>query len=338
MPINTNINYQQVLSMALEDRSTAWQDLVSDAIPLFDVMRRKGLWQTYSGPRIRQTLMIDLPQIQWYRDYDFLENPPRELFNDAYWTPKQAAVPISLSMTEVLNNRGENQIFEVMREYMDAAEIGLAQGMDSSLYGDGTAFGGKAIDGLGAAVPITPTNVYGGINRNTETIWRTASYDVQTAFPTIGTQVNSTTVKAIFDTVMGEATRGNMAPDLILASPQHWQAYAAATVAIQRITNESTLGRLGFRTLEYIGPGSRAEIVWGGGKGSNVPANTTFFLNTSTFRMRYNPDRNFDTLFPGDGQRPINQDAIAQFVGWMGNVTMTNGLFNARLYDSNPAA
>lgn len=64
--INTNVNYQQVLSMALEERSPVWQDIVSDAIPLFDVLRRKGLWQTYSGPRIRQTLLIDLPEIQWY--------------------------------------------------------------------------------------------------------------------------------------------------------------------------------------------------------------------------------------------------------------------------------
>lgn len=66
MPINPSINYQQVLSMALEDRSSGWQDIVSDAIPLFDVLRRKGLWETYSGPRIRQTLLIDLPDIQWY--------------------------------------------------------------------------------------------------------------------------------------------------------------------------------------------------------------------------------------------------------------------------------
>lgn len=339
MAINTNINYQQVLSMALEDRSTAWKDLVSDNIPLFDVLSRKGLWESYSGPRIRQTLLIDLPEIQWYRDYDFLENAPRELFNDAYWTPKQAAVPISLSMTEILNNRGENQLLPVMREYIRAAEKGLAQGLDAGLYGDGTAFGGKAIDGLGAAVPITPTNTYGGINRATETIWQTGSYDVQTDFPDIGTQVDSTTVKAIFDRVMGERTRGRDHPDLILASPQHWEAYAAATVSIQRITsNDGGVGRLGFRTLEYVGPGGRAEIVWGGGKGSSMPNDTTFFLNTDSLRMRYNPDRDFDTLFPGDGQRPINQDAIAQFVGWMGNLTMTNPVFNARLYDSNPAA
>lgn len=336
MAINPNINYQQVLSMALEDRSTAWQDLVSDNIPLFDVLRRKGLWESYSGPRIRQTLLIDLPNIQWYRDYDFLQNSPIELFNDAYWTPKQAAVPVSLSMTEILNNRGENQLLPVMREYIRAAETGLKQGLDTALYGDGTAAGGKSLDGLGAAVPISPTNTYGGINRNTETIWRTGSYDAATAFPDIGTTVDSTTVKRIFDRIMGQHSRGNMSPDLILASPQHWEAYSQATMSIQRITNENGVGRLGFRTLEYIGPGSRGgvEIVWGGGIGSAMPNNTTFFLNTDTLRMRYNPDRNFDTLFQGEGQKPINQDAIAQYVGWMGNLTMTNGLFNARLYDS----
>lgn len=250
MAINPNINYQQVLSMALEDRSTAWQDLVSDAIPLFDVLRRKGLWESYSGPRIRQTLLINLPGIQWYRDYDFLQNSPLEMFNDAFWTPKQAAVPISLSMTEILNNRGENQLLPVMREYIRGAETGLAQGLDTALYGDGTAYGGKSLDGLGAAVPISSTNVYGGIDRNAETIWRTGTYDAATDFPTIGTTVDSTTVKRIFDTIMGEHTRGNMAPDLILASPQHWMAYNDATMSIQRITNENGVGRLGFRTLE----------------------------------------------------------------------------------------
>lgn len=339
MPINPDLNYQQILSNTLEARSRGWQDLVSDAIPLFDVLRRKGLWETYSGPRIRQSLMIDLPGIQWYRDYDFLENPPRELFNDAYWTPKQAAVPISLSMTEILNNRGENQIRPVFREYIRAAELGLAQGLDSALYGDGTGAGGKAIDGLGAAVPITVTNVYGGIDRNQEAIWRTGSYDLNSQWPDIGTQFNSTTAKAFYDRVMGLHTRGNQSPDLILASSQHWEAYAAATVAIQRITtNEGGVGRLGFRTLQYVGPGGRAEIVWGGGKGTNMVNNTSFFLNTETLRMRYNPDRNFDRLFGGEGAKPINQDAIAEFIGWMGNLTMTNPLFNARLYDSNPSA
>lgn len=337
--INTNVNYQQVLSMALEERSPVWQDIVSDAIPLFDVLRRKGLWQTYSGPRIRQTLLIDLPEIQWYGGYDFLENPPKELFNDAYFTPKMAAVPISLTMEEILNNEGPNQIFDVMREYIRAAEVGLAEGMDTALYGDGTAFGGRAIGGLGLAVPITAANgLYGGINRTNFPIWQTSSYDIDTDFPTIGTQFNSVTAKPILDEVMGLHARGRRGPDLLLMSPQHWDAYNQATISIQRITNENGVGRLGFRTLAYLGPTGTAEIVFGGGLNSQMPDNTTFALETDSLRLRYNPDRNFDKLFEGDGQKPINQDAIAQFIGWMGELTMVNPRFNFRLYDSDPAS
>lgn len=337
MPINSVTAYQQVLSMALEERSSAWQDLVSDAVPLFDILRRKGLWQSYSGPRIRQTLLIDLPEIQWYAGYDYLANPPKELFNDAYFTPKMCAVPISLTKEEILNNEGSNQIFDVMREYINAAEVGLTQGIEAGLFSDGSAFGGKQMGGLDVAVPETPTNVYAGINRGTYPIWATQSYDIDTDFSTIGTQFNSTTARPILNSVMGEMTRGARHPDLLLMSPQHYAAYDAATVAIQRISNVSGLGKLGFSTLEYIGQGQRAEIVFGGGKGSLMPDNTTFLLETDSLRMRYNPNRNFDTLFKGDGQMPINQDAIAQFVGWMGELTMVNGLFNGRLYDSDPA-
>ena len=97
------------------------------------------------------------------------------------------------------------------------------------------------------------------------------------------------------------------------------------------------MGQLGFSSLEYVGGGKRAEIVLDGGIGSNMPANTTFGLDTDSFRLRYHPDRNFDKVFDGDGQMPIDKDAIAQFIGWMGELTMTNPMFNWRLYDSNPA-
>lgn len=334
MSINPTIAYQQVLSMALEDRSSEWQDLISNAVPLFDAMRRKDMWQAYSGPRIRQTLMFALPGIQWYRDYDFLENKPLEQWNDAYWTPKMAAVPVSLSMTEILNNSGRNQIHNVLRDKIRSAETGLVMGLDAALYGDGTGAGGKALDGLGAAIPETPTNVYGGINRATETIWQTGAYNVTTAFPDIGTSFDSTTAKRMYDRVMGQHTRGADRPDLILASADQWEAYSQATMSIQRITtNEGGVGRLGFTTLQYVGPGGRAEIVWGGGSGTAMPDKTSFFIKSDTLSLRYNPDRNFDNLFEGDGAKPVNQDAIAQYVGWMGNMTMTNSKFNARLFD-----
>jgi len=136
--------------------------------------------------------------------------------------------------------------------------------------------------------------------------------------------------------VMTKQSRGKQYADLLIMSPEHYAAYDAATVAIQRINNETSLGKLGFTSLEYIGGGKRAEIVLDGGIGSNMPNDTTFGLNTDTLRIRYNPNRNFDRLFKGEGQMPIDKDAIAQFIGWMGELTMTNPMFNWRFTDTTP--
>ena len=337
--VTTNAAYQQILSMAVEDRSSSYEDLVSNNNALLAVMRRKGLWQTYSGPRIRQTLQIGKQVAQWYSGYDQLLNPAIDLFNDAFFDPKMVVVPIVLSMQEILNNQGENQLEDVLDAYMEAAERALEDAMDAGLYGDGTANGGKQITGLATAVPIVPTTgVYGGIDRATATIWQTKTFDAHTYSAAIGTQVNATTIRPLLNAVMTKQSRNRNYADLLIMSPEHYAAYDAATVAIQRQQGSTSLGQLGFTALEYIGGGKRAEIVLDGGIGSNMPANTTFGLNTDSFRLRYHPSRNFDKLFEGEGQMPIDKDAIAQFIGWMGELTMVNPLFNWRLYDSVPAS
>jgi hypothetical protein len=337
--VTSNAAYQQILSMAIEDRSSSYQDLVSNNNALLAVMKRKGLWQTYSGPRIRQTLQVSKNVAQWYNGYDQLLNPAIDLFNDAYYDPKQVVVPVVLSMQEILNNSGDQQLMDVYDSYMDAAERALEDAMDVALYGDGSANGGKQMTGLATAVPIiTNTGTYGGIDRATASIWRTTTYDLHSAVAAIGTQFTSTTARPFLNYVMTRQARGRDYADLLIMSPEHYAAYDAATLAIQHQVNETSLGKLGFSALEYIGGGKRAEIVLDGGIGSNMPANTTFGLNTDTFRLRYHPQRNFDKLFDGDGQMPIDKDAVAQFIGWMGELTQTNPLFNWRLYDSNPAA
>jgi hypothetical protein len=337
--VTSNAAYQQILSMALEQRSSGYQDLVSNNNAMLAVLKRKGLWQTYSGPRIRQTLQISKQVAQWYSGYDQLLNPALDLFNDAVYDPKMCVVPVILSMQEILNNEGEQQLMDVYDSYIGAAERALQDTMDAGIYSDGTANGGKQITGLATAIPIVNNSgVYGGIDRASAAIWRTGIYDAQSMNATIGTQVTSTTIRPYLNAVMTKQSRGRDYADLLVMSPEHYSAYDAATVLIQRQTNETSLGKLGFSALEYIGGGKRAEIVLDGGIGSNMPANTTFGINTDSFRIRYHPNRNFDKLFEGEGMMPIDKDAIAQFIGWMGELTVTNPLYNWRFYDSNPAA
>ena len=79
-----------MLSMALEDRSSAYQDLVSNNNALLAVLKRKGLWQTYSGPRIRQTLQVSKNVAQWYNGYDQLFNPAIDCSTMRSTTPSRS--------------------------------------------------------------------------------------------------------------------------------------------------------------------------------------------------------------------------------------------------------
>ena len=190
---------------------------------------------------------------------------------------------------------------------------------------------------LAAAIPIvTNTGVYGGINRATagNEIWRTTTYDAQSMATAIGTQVNCTTIRPFLNVIMTRQSRGRDYADLLIMSPEHYAAYDAATVAIQRQTNSTSLGQLGFSALEYIGGGKRAEIVLDGGISSTCRPTPPMASTPAACACAITRERNFDKVFDGDGQMPIDKDAIAQFIGFMGELTMVNPLFNWRFYDS----
>ena len=57
---------------------------------------------------------------------------------------------------------------------------------------------------------------------------------------------------------------------------------------------------------------------------------------SSSLRFRYHPERNFSKI--GKAMMPINQDAVVQHIGLMGELTMVNPLHQVKIFDSNPAA
>lgn len=339
MPVVTDRQYRQILSSAVAERSSGIEDLVSNSNPLYNIMKRKGKMKAFSGPEIRQTLQINKQEVQWARGYDILANPPIELYNDAVFTPSAVYVPISLTGQEMRANQGRNQIHDIIDGTMEAAEGALVDAFDVALHSDGTDDGGKQIVGIGGAIPIiNNTGVYGGIDRANVPLWRTSTFDAETDFASIGTQVDATTIRPMLSRILSRRSRGNRAADLLVMSEEHYWAYDAATIAIQRITKEGSLGSLGFSSIEYVGGGTRAEIVLASGLNNSMPSNTTYGIDCSSMNIRYRDGFNFAKLFDGDGQMPINQDAMAQFIGWEGALTMSSPLFNWRLIDSNPAA
>lgn len=333
MALTTNERLQEALSLALEDRSRGYADLVSNSNAILYLMRKRGQMKTFSGPKIRERLLYnESGTYTRYTGYQFLNPKPAELINDAEYEPKLAAVSVTLSGEDILKNSGRNQLLDIMEEHISAAEQELTDRFVEDLHADGTA--ANQIGGLQLAIPTDPTaGTYGGISRAENAIWRTTAYNANSAFSGI-TGVDATTVKTIFDNIMIERSLGTKGPNVIVCSQEHYIAYTAATTAIQRIQDENELGAVGFTNLKYYGSGKSVDVVLEGGIGTAMPANTTYFLDTNSLRFRYHPDRNFVKF--GGKQMPINQDAYVQHIGFFGNLTIKNPRHLAKLYDSTP--
>lgn len=330
MAIVSNEKLQEAFSMALEDRSQGYADLVSNSNAIMSVMKKNGGMATFSGPTIRERLLYaESGTYTRYSGYEFLNPSPAELFSDAEFTAKLAAVSVTLSGEDIMKNSGTNEIINIMEAHIEAAEQELQDRFVEDLHGDGTLDGGRQIGGLGVAVPITATSgTYGGIDRAAVPLWQTKSY---TATNLVSAAIAASNVHDIFTQVLINTTRGKQGPNLIACDAQHYRMFSQALVTIQRVTKEGSLATLGFPSLAYAGAGYNLDVVLEGGIGSAMPANTSYFLKLGKggMRFRYHPDRNFVAF--GGRQRPVNQDAVVQHLGFYGNLTMANPLFQARM-------
>lgn len=338
MALTTVEKLQETFSLALEDRSAGYADLVSNSNALLSTMKARGQFKTFTGPTIRERLLYnETGSYTRYAGYQLLNPNPAELFNDAEFVPKLAAVSVTLSGEDILKNSGANQLKDIMEEHLRAAETELVDRFTEDLHSAGTL--PNQIGGLQLVIPtVTNAGTYGGIARS-NAIWQTTTYDAHTGLGGVlagVTQVLATNIKSMFDYIMIKHSRGSKGPNLILSSAEHYTQYTAATVSIQRINDESSLGKLGFTALKYYGAGKSVDVVLEGGIGSAMPLNTTYFIDTTALKFRYHPDRNFEKF--GGKQMPINQDAIVQHIGFFGELTMNNPLHMVKLYDSTPAS
>ena len=338
MTLTSTEKLQEVFSLALEQRSAGYQDLVSNANAILFIMKQRGMFQPFSGPTIRERLLYaESGTYTRYSGFDFLNPQPMELINDAEFTPKLAAVSVTLSNEDILKNSGSSQLIDVMTTHIEAAEHELVDRFVEDLHSDGTQT--NQIGGLQTAIPTDPTaGTYGGIDRSVaaNAIWRTTKYDVDLDDISGATQITAATVKNVWDQIIVQRSRGRKGPDLIAASEQHYLAFSAATETIQRITDDNKLGKLGFTNLRYYGGGKSIDVVLEGGIGSAMPDDVTYFIDTKGLKFRFHPDRNFVRF--GGKQTPINQDAIVQHIGFFGELTLINPLHMAKLFDSNTAS
>lgn len=315
--VNPSATVTEIVTTTLRNRTGKLADNVTKNNALLYRLRARGRVKPVSGGRtIVQELNYQENQTyKRYSGYEVLNISPSDVFTGAEYNYAQAAVAVSISGLEMLQNSGEEAIIDLLEGRIENAEQTLTNNVALDIYSNGTADGGRQIGGIQLIVSTTPSSgIVGGIDPSVWSFWRNVFFSGVT---TGGAAVSTATIQTYMNRVYLQLVRGADAPDLIVADNNFYRYYLESMQAIQRVQDED-MAQLGFQTLKYM----NCDVVLDGGFGGGAPINTMFFLNTKYIFFRPHQDRNFAPL--GDERFAVNQDAMVKLIGFAGNMTTSN--------------
>jgi hypothetical protein len=326
-----NPSIGDIVATTIENRSKKAADNITRTNALLNRMMKRGTAKPFSGGR---NLWQELEYAQnstagWYSGYEQLNVSPSQILTAAEFPIRQAAVAVSISGLEELQNAGEEQMIDLVESRVKNAEDTLQALIAYGIYSNGT--DPKSIGGLQQLVATVPTNSVGGIDANSWEFWRNITFG---SITNGGAATTSANIRRYWDTIYPQLVRGTDKPDLLVCDNTNWRLFNESMQPLQRITN-ADMASAGFVTLEYMG----APVVLDGGfQGystdpvpvGGVPAGYTWFLNTKYVQYRPHRARNFVPLNPD--RFSINQDAVVKLTAWAGNMTISNRRLQAVHY------
>lgn len=247
------------------------------------------------------------PNVASYEYYDQLPVAQTNEFATARYTWSRVAGTVIISDQEEDENRGDAAIFKLMKAKMDVLEESIKEKFSEYLYSAG---GGTDPLGLASLIPDDPTTgTLGGINRATETQWRTSAYSFAGA-------LNASNIEEAFDDILLDLTLKSDKPDLILVGRNIYRLYRAA-VREKVVFNLSETGNgkrmmdLGFTGISHQG----IPILYD----EDCPVNKAYFINSKYLRLTMLRHVNMKVK---ELSAPWDTDAHGSRVVWQGQFTL----------------
>jgi hypothetical protein len=322
-----NSDITDIIATTIENRSGVVADNVTDNNALLRRLKTKGKVKPFSGGQyIMQELSFqDNSTAMYYSGGEVLNISAQDVISGSRWDIKQAAVAVTITGLEELQNSGEEAFIDLLDARMDVAEASIMNLVASGIYSDGTGTGGKQITGLQAIIADAPaTGIVGGINRGTWSFWRNQTYD---ATSTGGASTSSSNIQSYWNTLYASCTRGNDVPDLITVDNTYWGLFLGSLQTNQRFAASADMAAAGFVSMKYI----NSDVVLDGGIGGNVPSKHAYFINTNYIFYRPHRKRNFAPI--GGERFSTNQDAIVRLMGWAGNMSASGCQFSGVFFE-----
>lgn len=331
-------NLSEIVTTTLRNRTGELADNVTRNNAILTRLSSRGFIKPFGGGRTILQELNYANNTTWtrYSGYELLNIQPSDTITSAEFAIRQAAVAISISGLERLQNSGKEAVIDLLESRINNAYETMRNGLSYDMYSDGSVTG--QMNGLQALVADSPSSgTVGGIDRATWTFWQNQAYS---GVSDGGAAVSAANIRSYMNALSNRLVRGTDSPDLALADANYYNFFLESMQAIQRLNDPSAdLARAGFTTLAYNGAGRRMDVVLDGGYQGTTsdgntfgtggagavggcPANHMYMLNSKYIFYRPHRDRNCVPI--GDDRVSVNQDAMVQIIGWAGNMTISN--------------
>jgi hypothetical protein len=322
-PQVVSVDWGDVVTTTLENRSKVLGDNISNNNAVLNYLKTKGRQKSFSGGReiVQELRYAQNQTFMWYSGYEFLNVSLNDTMTAARFPIKQASIAITISGLEELQNRGDEQMIELIEQRVETAEDTFWNQMSAGIYSDGTGWSGKQINGILSLVSKAPTSgTTGGIDRAANSWWRNVAVNANTDSRGV---VSSTNIQSYMNSTTIGLKRNSDGVGLIVADNNYYLFYLNSLQAIQRITvDPAGEAGIGFTGLKYFGAGKSVDVILDGGKNGQIPSNTMYFLNLDYLFYRPHSARNFKVI--GGERTNVNQDAIVKIMAWAGNMSSNN--------------
>lgn len=310
------VNLTELVATTLRNRDRFVADNVTNSNAFLYQMEEMGRIKMAGGGRdLTEPLLYNELATKFYDGFEtFTIDTSQEVIDAAVYQWKQLGGFSFISGREKIMNREKWQAVSIAESRVDALTAGLRNKTGLSIYGDGTAEGGKEFGGLRLLVADDPTTgTVGQIDASAEAFWRN-----QTDFGA-GSDLDPATLLTRMNKMSLATTRGSDQSDLIMADATFFEGYWGLLQENARFTS-SKLADAGFRTLEFVGipvvydPQCATDLT-------NAEAGRMYFLN-----LKYLCMRKSERWFTTEEARKVENADYDVIPNW----TMANMTTNAR--------
>ena len=247
------------------------------------------------------------PNVASYEYYDQLPVAQTNEFTTLNYGWSRIAGTVIIPDQVEDENKGDSMIFKLLKAKLDVLEESIKEKFSEYLYAAG---GGTDPLGLASLIPDDPTTgTLGGINRASETQWRTSAYDFDSG-------LDATNIEEAFDDVLMDLTLKGDKPDLILAGRNIIRLYRAAVrdkvvINIGETANGKRMMDLGFGGIQH----QNIPILYD----EDCPVNKAYFINSKYLRLHILRGVNMKVKSLSS---PWDTDASGSRVVWQGQLAL----------------